>query len=388
VSPARRRRRSAAVLAGLAVGVLLAGCSTASSSPTTTTASSGATTTVPPGTTTSFTVGPYVAGTTTIVVHGDKTVVWYPAPRGSQGSRRRAGYRLTAWLPKALQLIVPKGFPDTVIEDAWAGLRFAPGRFPVVLFSHGTGGFPDQSSFLTTRLADWGFIVVAPDQTSRDLTAALEHRAKLRPRLDISQLEAALGAISALGNRPGDLFSGHVLNGAVGIVGHSTGGAIAVDMAEADPAIRVVVSLAGTSSVPLRRHDPVLFVAAGKDRAVPVSTVRRQYRQAAGPKALLVIDDAGHNVFDDICTVAHSRGGVVAAARHLKLPVPAALLSLASDGCRPPDVYPPVAWPLIDQATVAELRYGFGFDATPIGLGPKLDTEFPGVTASFVSSGP
>ena len=36
---------------------------------------------------------------------------------------------------------------------------------PLVVFSHGNSGLRRQSTFLTTHLASWGFVVAAPDHT-------------------------------------------------------------------------------------------------------------------------------------------------------------------------------------------------------------------------------
>ncbi len=54
-----------------------------------------------------------------------------------------------------------------------------------------------------------------------------------------------------------------------------------------------------------------------------------------------------------------------------------ALLQLATDGCSPPDGYPPTAWPLIDQVVTAQLRYDFGEATTVDGLGPGLGAAYP-----------
>ncbi len=63
-----------------------------------------------------------------------------------------------------------------------------------------------------------------------------------------------------------------------------------------------------------------------------------------------------------------------------------AFASIATDGCSPPDISPPTAWPLIDQVVTAQLRYGLGIDTTPVGLGSGLDLAFDGVTASVRAS--
>jgi hypothetical protein len=69
------------------------------------------------------------------------------------------------------------------------------------------------------------------------------------------------------------------------------------------------------------------------------------------------------------------------------LKLPAQFLAIATDGCTAPDVYPTKAWPLIDQAVTAQLRWGLGIDRQPVGLGSGLDHAYPGVTASVQSQG-
>src|SRR5262249_3350936 len=62
------------------------------------------------------------------------TAIWYPAVPGT-------------------------GSPDgALLRDAQMARR----RSPLVLFSHGSGGLPGPSPFLTETLASWGFVVAAP----------------------------------------------------------------------------------------------------------------------------------------------------------------------------------------------------------------------------------
>jgi len=371
---------------GLACLLLLAGCASAKVTGSTSAPNRATTTTRPVDTYTEFAhAGPYAAGTMTMSVHGDLVVVWYPAPPSSTAGKTKFVYHVRSFLPKAIQSIIPKSFPDGVTEDAYAGLPVASGEFPVVLFSHGFSGFPDQSTFLTAHLATWGFIVAAADQTSMDIGDTVLGKLNPSLALNIRQQTAALAAIRALGRASSSIFSGHVNESEAGIVGHSAGGETAVATAAADPAIKVVVSLAGVPATPPKRSLPMLFMTGSSDHVVPSAGIELFYEQVRAPKGLLVIDGTGHNVFDDVCTIARSEGGLGGAAKLLHLPVPSSILGLAADGCKPPDVYPPIAWPLIDQATIAELRYGFGQDSSPVGLGPGLDHAFHGVTGVYSS---
>jgi dienelactone hydrolase len=328
--------------------------------------------------------GPYAAGTFQYDVNGDPVVVWYPATKSGVLGREPYTYHLRAWLPAAIQGLIPPSFPDGVTEDAYWGVRVAPGSFPVVLFSHGYGGYPDQSSFLTAHLATWGMIVVAADQLKRDLSAViLGHASGVEPKTDVSEQLAALTYVKKLDATHGSLLFGHLDSSMIATLGHSAGGGTAVLVAAADPAVRGWIALAGVPVTPPSKPVPSLMISGSLDKTVPTSTVRTFYDSVAGHKTFLVIDGYGHNVFDDICTINHAHGGVVAGVKELHLPVPPALLQLATDGCSPPDTYPPSAWPLIDEAVTAQLRYDFGDSSTSLGTSASIDRAFPGIHAQI-----
>ena len=100
----------------------------------------------------------------------------------------------------------------------------------------------------------------------------------------------------------------------------------------------------------------------------PPPLTEQVYEKMNRPKVLVKIAGAGHLVFSDICLIGGSKGGIVNIAKSLKLPIPASLLKLGSDGCGAG--YPPVdkAFPAIDQLSVAFLRAALGLDGEPKGL--------------------
>jgi dienelactone hydrolase len=313
------------------------------------------------------------------VVAGDPVVVWYPTAKSSVTGRQSYTYHLRSWVTPAIRNLIPASFADGVTEDAYEGLPVASGAFPVVLFSHGYGGYPEQSTFLTAHLATWGMVVVAPDQLDRDLGAVITGGASVAAPADVPEQLAALTYVQQQARTPGTLLDGHVNSSEVATLGHSAGGGTAVQVAANDPSVRGWIALAGVPASPPKVPVPSLMVSGSADRTVPTSTVKGFYKSVGGQKALVVVDGYGHNVFDDICTVNHAHGGVVAAVQALHLPVPPGLLRLATDGCSPPDGYPPKAWPLIDQVVTAQLRHDFGQTATVTGLGPPLSTAYTGL---------
>lgn len=381
----RALRAALSLVAGLIVGLLLAACSNGSASP-------GSSTSGTTAVTYSFTRyaadGPYAAGTVEYTVGGDSVVVWYPVERAAVAGRKHYTYHLRAWVPAGLRAFVPASFPDGVTEDAYSGVPVASGSFPVVLFSHGYGGYPEQSSFLTAHLATWGMIVVAPDQRKRDLTAVIDGKAgPVEPAQDVTEQLAALRFVTGLGRTAGSLLDGHVNASLLATLGHSAGGGTAVRVAAADPGVRGWIALAGVPVAVPARPVPSLMISGSLDKTVPTSTVRRFYTSVTGHKALVVIDGYGHNVFDDICTINRAHGGVQGAVKSLGLPVPPAILQLGTDGCEPPDRYPPTTWPLVEQAVTAQLEYDFYGTHVPVGVGAGLAAAFPGVDATWASAG-
>ncbi|MFM8266846.1 MAG: hypothetical protein ACKOA2_02380 [Ilumatobacteraceae bacterium] len=115
--------------------------------------------------------GPHPVGVTTLqLTDGPQVEVWYPAVDGTTGV---ASYDVRDFLPDAIRALLTV---DIVAGTEYPGSRdvaVADGRFPVVLFSHGFTGIRMQSTFLTSHLASWGMIVVAPDHPSRDLRNVL-----------------------------------------------------------------------------------------------------------------------------------------------------------------------------------------------------------------------
>ena len=105
--------------------------------------------------------GPYAGG----VAH-----MTFTRPSTADGTPR--AMETWIWYPA-------QGASGSVTDDARPATDGGP--FPLVIFSHGSGGLPENQSFFTEHLASWGFVVAAPphpDNTSDDcaLCDRPEHR--------------------------------------------------------------------------------------------------------------------------------------------------------------------------------------------------------------------
>ena len=211
--------------------------------------------------------GPFQAGTmTAALADGRRVVIWYPAA-ASVGGLPKESLDLPSMLAPALQAKVPAALRKKIEYqvDAHPGAPPATGGpFPVVLFSHGYAGFPEQSVNLTTHLARWGFVVVAPDHVERSLDGLLGTAAKnIKKKLSDTQvLGQSLDLAVAENNRAGSPLKGLVNGDEVAVIGHSAGAEAAYDMASSDKRIKgfisYSVSLGGPDGqpVPPRRRCP------------------------------------------------------------------------------------------------------------------------------------
>ncbi|HUD17506.1 MAG TPA: hypothetical protein VMQ59_09590, partial [Acidimicrobiales bacterium] len=157
--------------------------------------------------------GPYKPGVAYVTTAaGDTVVLTYPVDAASTVGRPTYVINLLRWFtgsPTApIPAGLPKTLPTTLATDAYMGVPIsAKGPFPVVLFSHGYGGYPEQSSFLTDHLATWGFVVVAPDHRSRDLKAVVGNTTG-QGQDDVTDLRQALAYVTTMNSTPGTLLTG------------------------------------------------------------------------------------------------------------------------------------------------------------------------------------
>ena len=277
----------------------------------------------------------YSVGVATVMINDFiPAEVWYPASVGADATET---YDVRDFTPFALRSMLTGDAPSTYSYAAARDADVANGKFPVVLFSHGFGGFRTQSTFLTSYLASQGMIVIAPDHPSRDLSAALTGGTFDTDDPQIHLLES----LDFLVNDT-EKFAAHVDADRVATLGHSAGGGTAL-AAATDERIDGYVSMAsgrlgpaGESPMPAK---PSFFLAGSVDNVVPASRTSDAYEAAPSPSLYWNIDGVGHNGFDDLCTFGNGLGIIgVAIASGLEklLEMQPQMRTLGEDGCVAP----------------------------------------------------
>ena len=319
--------------------------------------------------------GPFAVGVTTLQLADRPITVWYPAVAGSEAGSAKATYDVREYLPIAEQAKVAGLAAGVVTMDAYAGLPAAPGPFPVSLFSHGFGGYRHQSTFLTTAMASWGFVVAAPEHLSRDLTAVLEGRLT-GGQADVDDLKQTLLVLAAENGRADSPLAGRIDMSKVGAVGHSAGGGAAFQLA-GDPSTNVgtvvglAPALAGDQAVDTLGK-PSLTISGTADAIIPGDRLSAAWQQLSGPKRWATLEGVTHLGFMDNC----AQGNLLAMAQQATVFVPDLLVRLYADGCDPTHIPAQQAWPAIRHATIAELRSGLGIDPQPVGLDAALAAAY------------
>ena len=326
--------------------------------------------------------GPYEVGVLTLSLSDRKVEVYYPAAAGAAKGRVNDVYLQTDPVPPMLAGMLKK-IPDSVdLKVAIPAFRDAPAAhgktFPLVMVSHGAGGWRDGHGNLLSGIASWGFVVASVDFTeygfasfaspSRDMAA--------RRTSSAAALDAALDLMARSTADATSPLAGLIDMSSIAAVGHSAGGGTmfaAID----NPRIDTVIGWAPVPpQSPGATPKPTMIIAAQNDSGIKVDTLVAAYDKLNAPKRLAIIPHMGHNAFSDSCLSIQSGNDLISAVKQIGLPVPAQLLDLAQNGCRPGDLDTREGWAIIQHLTVSQLRYALHLPGASQSINMDLGPAF------------
>ena len=341
--------------------------------------------------------GPYSVGITTFDMGDRIAYVFYPADQGRLGE----GTKVTSYssgdaFPAALRAAIPKELIQEVPINATKDAPVATdGPFPILIHSHGFGGYPQFASQHLIQIASWGFVAAAPDHIERDLAANSLGKV-VRSEQDVEDLRNVLKRLEK--ENASGIFKGALNLDQVAAEGHSAGGGAAGKFAY-DPAVKTFIGQAPVAPLKLAAGasgtdilaayatnpppaKPTMIIAGEVDATIPLAGVKQEFDWLAPPKRLAVLAKAGHNAFTDICAPIRAQGGLMQYSG--KLPAPDNLLKLGEDGCTNANLDTATGYSIINQLTIAQLRYVFGIDKSDVSLSSDyLNSMYPGVLAQY-----
>ncbi len=322
--------------------------------------------------------GPYTAGVTTVALADREVEIWYPVDAGDEDGRPRDAYFIRDWLPDFIDALLPADANPPFETNAY---RAAPasgdGPFPLVLFAHGSASFRTQSTFLTTHLATWGFVVVAPDYLERGLGNALGQPPE-QPFDDLELSRAAVDLAKAENARTGGLLEGKIATARMAITGHSAGGGSSFRFGGEPGVVTYIPLSAGSRSDSADfPNTPSMWLTGDIDGIVSVDGVITAFENAPPSSRLVIVQGGGHLAPTDLCRIGADGGGIVKIGLDAGLPVPEGLQRLGTDGCQDDALPAEDGWPVFKHFVTAQLRWAFGIDAAPIGLSADVAADFP-----------
>jgi dienelactone hydrolase len=333
-------------------------------------------------------VGPFAAGVTTLPLADRMVEVWYPVNLADTEGMSPVPYFIRDELPDAFQSILDEDINPPLQTAAYRDVRATGnGSFPLVIFAHGFASYRNQSTFLTTHLASWGFVVASVDYLERGLLSGLGIQPDMP--IDDAELTRMVVALMAAENaRAGSLLNGRVSTDQIAITGHSAGGGTAIRFGEAPDVVTYIPLSSGISSdSPVELPDkPSLWIAGAIDGVIEPERTEASFEAASAPARYVVVEAMGHLGPSDICAIGENGGGIIAIALEAGLPLSDNLIRLGTDGCQEGAIEPEEGWPLINHFVTAQLRWAFGFDEEPVGLSQDVADDFPEAMFTYEES--
>lgn len=281
---------------------------------------------------------------------------WYPA-EATEGTETAPYLPANPEVRRAMfaQVMMPPARVDETM-GTWrtrsvegASVATAQPKYPVVIFSHGFGGFRTQNISQMEELASRGFIVVAIDHTfcaaavefpgGRVVPFADEFKQRQDPDREavdkqydgLALLWAAdasfvLDELERINGSDGDPLAGRLDLERIGMFGHSFGGATSGQMCLRDPRVKCGINMDGRPYGDARKEgvrQPFMVMRVVRDKADPAllamgGITEEQYfaivkamnaeldmiAQSAPEGYMLTISDMDHFNFSDFPYIA------------------------------------------------------------------------------------
>ena len=272
--------------------------------------------------------GPWAVGVRTIQLEDRPVEVWYPVEPNTVEGLTPEVFDSIDVISEVVRPFIPGDLGGEVntnsFRDATPASRGGP--FPIAAYSHGSPGYRQAATFLTSHLASHGVITIAVEHLGRSLTTLLtpladsdtpeDNVADLFEALEIIDEDSELGPITD--------------NSKIVIIGHSAGTRTAA-LATADDRVAGVALLAGGFQ-DLAVDRPTLLVVFENDSIVD-PLISWELHESLDNSVFINIAETGHATAIDVCPLIQERGGLT----ELRDALGDSTVRSGEDGCLPND---------------------------------------------------
>jgi predicted dienelactone hydrolase len=276
-----------------------------------------------------------------------RTEIWYPAVDAARnmpknkysefvvglatvpGAAEAVADQLNYYKPGLTLADMDRTYKNSAVRDA--GVR--DGTWPLIVFSHGSGGTRVGYVFLTEFLASHGFIVMSADHIGNSRYTIVNGRvvrsggprgqasAADRPK-DVSFL---IDSMTRLHGTAGNRFSGKVDLTRIGAAGMSFGGSTTINVLEQEKRVRAAVMLApgGATSARANFTTPIMMMIGTEDSTIRErgnTNNRRYYDESKGPRYFVEIKDGGHFSFTSVDQYNANYGNGIGKGKRITVP--------------------------------------------------------------------
>ena len=272
--------------------------------------------------------GPWAVGVRTIQLEDRPFEVWYPVEPDVIAGKPSEVFDSINVISEVVRPFIPGDLGGEVDTNSYRDAAPASkgGPFPVAAYSHGSPGYRQAATFLTSHLASHGVITFAVEHLGRSLTTLLTPLAGS----DNSEGDAAdlFEALEIIGE---DSELGPVTDASkMAIIGHSAGTRTAA-LATADDRVAGVALLAGGFQ-DLAVDRPALLVVFENDSIVEPS-ISWELHESIDNSVFINIAETGHATALDACPLIQERGGLT----ELRDALGDSTVRAGEDGCLPDD---------------------------------------------------
>jgi len=181
--------------------------------------------------------------------------VWYPVDPSSVAGESTEVFDVLQVFPENLQEFIPDEISGEIDTEAHRDAPAADGSFPVVIYSHGFGGYRQVFTNLATHLATHGFIVASADHLERGLVNQALGQLGGEPDQDVTDVENTIALLGAENDASDSVLAGIVDLEHIGITGHSAGAGTSARAAAALDDIDAFSSISGGAPVSVSGDD-------------------------------------------------------------------------------------------------------------------------------------